>query len=221
MNERFVIGIDLGTTNSSVAYLDLEAPADSMPVLLPLTQWENEEQSIEDLRLPSFLWLLPKNQLKKGLWPHPAFPEQKSPWVIGRLARAKALSAPLEVVHSAKSWLSSGSAEHRLSKILPWGSAGDKLSPLEVQTAILDHIKKLWDVHRPAHPFAAQRVVITVPASFDELAQRLTLEAAKLAAYPKTIELLEEPLAAYYDWEARHARQNGLHSCKNTPASPT
>lgn len=209
MSKRYVIGIDLGTTNSSLAYIDLEAPDASTPELLPLTQWENEDQSIEDLRLPSFLWVLPKNILKKGLWPHPAFPEHKSPWVLGRLARSKALSAPLEVVHSAKSWLSSGTVQHRTSPILPWGSEGDKLSPLDVQAAILDHIKKVWDVYFPAHPFVDQSVVITVPASFDELAQRLTLEAAKRAAFPKSIELLEEPLAAYYDWEARHQKHNG------------
>ncbi|MBC7531715.1 MAG: Hsp70 family protein [Oligoflexus sp.] len=208
MSKRYVIGIDLGTTNSSLAYIDLEAAEASAPQLLPLTQWEDEGQSIEDLRLPSFLWLLPKNILKKGLWPHPAFPEHKSPWVLGRLARSKALSAPLEVVHSAKSWLSTGTVQHRTSRILPWGSEGDKLSPLDVQTAILDHIKKVWDVNFPAYPFINQSVVITVPASFDELAQRLTLEAAKRADYPKSIELLEEPLAAYYDWEARHQKHN-------------
>ncbi|RYZ59146.1 MAG: hypothetical protein EOP07_04950 [Proteobacteria bacterium] len=206
---RFVIGIDLGTTNSSLAYIDLEEAGDQPPKLLPIIQWEGEEQSIEDLRLPSFLWLLPKNTVKKGLWTHPALPSEKSAWVIGRYARSKALTAPLEVVHSAKSWASTGTVSHRLSKILPWGSEGDKLSPLEVQTAILDHLKKAWDLHAPAHPFNDQRVVITVPASFDEFAQRLTLEAAKLANYPKTVELLEEPLAAYYDWEARHEAHKG------------
>ena len=200
MSERFVIGIDLGTTNSSLAYIDLEAEERSSPILLPLTQWENEEQSIDDVRLPSFLWLLPKNALKKGLWPHPSFAEYKTPFVIGRLARDKALSQPLQVVHSAKSWLSTGTVTHRVSKILPWGALDDRLSPVDVQAAFLNHIKHVWDVQFPAHPFKEQRVIITVPASFDELAQRLTLEAAKLADFPARIELLEEPLAAYYDW---------------------
>jgi molecular chaperone DnaK (HSP70) len=206
---RFVIGIDLGTTNSSLAYIDLEASDQERPTLLPIIQWEGEDQSIEDLRLPSFLWLLPKNTAKKGIWTHPALPTEKSSWVIGRYARAKALSSPLEVIHSAKSWASTGTVSHRLSKILPWGSEGDKLSPLEVQTAILDHLKKAWDLHAPAHPFKDQRVVITVPASFDEFAQRLTLEAAALADYPAAVELLEEPLAAYYDWEARNVAHQG------------
>ncbi len=209
MTPRFVIGIDLGTTNSSLAYIDLQAADVGEPYLLPLAQWENEEQVVEDYRLPSFLWLLPKSLLKKGLWPHPSFPEHKTPWVIGRLARSKALSEPLQVVHSAKSWASTGTVAHRLSKILPWGSEGEKLTPLEVQTALLDHIKRVWDVHFPASPFTQQRVVITVPASFDEVAQRLTLEAAKGADYPPGVELLEEPLAAYYDSEARKQTTDG------------
>lgn len=205
---RFVIGIDLGTTNSSLAYIDLEEGG-QRPKLLPIVQWEGEDQSIEDLRLPSFLWLLPKNTAKKGIWTHPALPSEKLGWVVGRYARSKALTSPLEVIHSAKSWASTGTVSHRLSKILPWGAEGDKLSPLEVQTAILDHLKKAWDLHAPAHPFNDQRIVITVPASFDEFAQRLTLEAAKLARYPSAVELLEEPLAAYYDWEARNEAHKG------------
>ncbi|MBC7659374.1 MAG: Hsp70 family protein [Chitinophagaceae bacterium] len=204
MSERFVIGIDLGTTNSSLAYIDLNDEQTTAPKLLPLAQWENDDQTIEAVRLPSFLWMLPKNILKKGLRPHPAFAQHLTPFVIGRWAREKALTDPLQVIHSAKSWLSSGGADHRLAKILPWGSTGDKLSPLEAESAILSHIKQTWDVNFPSSPLSEQIVIITVPASFDELAQRLTLEAAKLAGYSARIELLEEPLAAYYDWEAQH-----------------
>lgn len=200
----YSIGIDLGTTSSSLAFISPGSPEGSSPTLLPIPQWENEEQIVADPRLPSFLWILPKNRWKKlyaqSLMKHPLTR------VPGRLAREHSLNESLEVIHSAKSWLSIGKNEQRTGKILPWGSAGEKISPLEVQTSLLSHLRDAWNIAHPAHPIAEQRVVITVPASFDELAQRLTLEAARDAGLGP-VELLEEPIAAFYDWQAYTSSQ--------------
>ena len=45
---------------------------------------------------------------------------------------------------------------------------------------------------------------MTVPASFDAVAQRLTLEAASEAGFPSNVRLLEEPQAAFYRWLEEH-----------------
>ncbi|MES2745274.1 MAG: Hsp70 family protein [Bdellovibrionota bacterium] len=197
---QFNIGIDLGTTNSSLAYIPAETKGDPTPELFTIPQWENESQTIADARLPSFLWLLNKSRQKKPF--AQSLMNEPQTYLVGRLAKEQALNEPLEIIHSAKSWLSVGKTENRTGKILPWGSPGEKLSPLDVQTALLKHIKDAWNLSFPAHPLSEQRVVITVPASFDELAQRLTLQAAKAAGLAQ-IELIEEPVAAFYDWSAR------------------
>ena len=49
-------------------------------------------------------------------------------------------------------------------------------------------------------PFEEQDITITVPASFDAVAQQLTLDAAREAGYPEDVRLLEEPQAAFYRW---------------------
>jgi molecular chaperone DnaK (HSP70) len=117
-------------------------------------------------------------------------------WVVGREAKAEVLKDQGRVIHSAKSWLSVGAGSTRQTAFLPWGSAAvgadEKLSPVMVQSAYLEHLKEAWDASQ-TEPFIEQSIVITVPASFDELAQRLTLEAARQAGYPEGIQLLEEP----------------------------
>src|SRR5438093_10091133 len=54
----------------------------------------------------------------------------------------------------------------------------------------------------------AQEVVITVPASFDEIARALTVNAARQAGFDK-FTLLEEPQAAFYDFIANHRHDLG------------
>lgn len=205
MAARFHIGIDLGTTNCSLAYYHCDEGIEAEPRLLPIKQWENEAETRDDHRLPSFLWMLPKNRLKKPF--AASFHAVPQNYLVGRYAREYSLSEPLEVVHSAKSWASVGRVELRSGKILPWGSAGEKISPLEAQTAFLKHLVDAWNLIHPGDPLASQRVVITIPASFDELAQRLTIEAAKAAGLAK-VELIEEPIAAFYDWQAQAHKTN-------------
>jgi hypothetical protein len=74
-----------------------------------------------------------------------------------------------------------------------------RLSPLDVSARILTHVRQAWDHAHPEAPLAQQEVVLTVPASFDEVARELTVKAAHLAGLPRVL-LLEEPQAAFHDF---------------------
>jgi molecular chaperone DnaK (HSP70) len=207
---RFSIGIDLGTTNTAVAYVALEREGPSQMLLIP--QLESAVSMVESLTLPSFLYL-----------PEDAPPRSDSEandvderWVIGRLARAKAAETPGRVVHSAKSWLAHHSAD-RSAAFLPWGShdvpSSDKISPVHASALILRYAREAWNERFAAADgagaFDAQAITITVPASFDAVAQRLTLVAAHAAGFPDTVRLLEEPQAALYRWLEMHDSGTG------------
>ncbi len=181
------IGIDLGTTNSALAYIDeQEAETEFPPVhIQPIPQYVRGGV-IEPLRtLPSFLFL--------GDQPY-----------IGIYAREQGALVPTRLVHSAKSWLSNPEVDRR-DKILPWDSqeTGRVLSPVEVSARYLAHMREAWDQAHPQHPMAEQDIVLTVPASFDEEARELTVEAARQAGLEK-LTLLEEPAAAFYSWISSH-----------------
>jgi molecular chaperone DnaK (HSP70) len=60
-------------------------------------------------------------------------------------------------------------------------------------------LRSAWNARFPAQPLEKQQIVLTIPASFDEGARALTLEAARMAGLP-SLRLLEEPQAAFYDW---------------------
>ena len=124
--------------------------------------------------------------------------------VIGRLARQLGAQVPGRLVSSAKSWLSHATVD-RLAPILPWGAAADvlKVSPVAASASYLRHVRCAWDARFPKAPLAQQDLVLTVPASFDEGARALTLQAARMAGLPR-LRLLEEPQAAFYDWLFRH-----------------
>ncbi|MCX7277121.1 MAG: hsp70 family protein [Burkholderiales bacterium] len=105
---------------------------------------------------------------------------------------------------SAKSWLSH-TAVDRTAPILPWGAPDDiaKVSPLAASASTLAHVRAAWNAQHPKAPLEQQELVLTVPASFDEGARALTLEAARLAGLPD-VRLIEEPQAAFYDWVYSH-----------------
>ncbi len=126
------------------------------------------------------------------------------PVVIGRLARVLGAQVPGRLVTSAKSWLSHASVD-RVAPILPWGAADDvlKVSPVEASASYLAHVRAAWNQRFPDAPLEHQDVVLTVPASFDEGARALTVEAARMAGLP-ALRLLEEPQAAFYDWLFHH-----------------
>src|SRR5579864_9091403 len=177
------IGIDLGTTNSALAYIDSTDEADYPTIhVLNVPQYVAPGR-IEALRtLPSFLYL--GDQEYTGLY-----------------AREQGAIVPTKSVNSAKSWLSNPAVD-RTAKILPWDAqeGGRVLSPVEVSTRILKHLADAWQKAQGS-PLAAHNVVLTVPASFDEEARELTVIAAREAGFEK-LTLIEEPAAAFYSWIA-------------------
>lgn len=198
---RFSIGIDLGTTNSVLAFMPLDGAAESAVLQVP--QWDTPASLVDAAILPSFLYL-PEAATAAALQGTDPGPVR---WVAGRLARRRAGEAPGRVVHSAKSWLCHHAAD-RSAAFLPWGTdelgAGDKISPIRASALILGHLRAAWDDRfgpsGQEFRFDAQDVTITVPASFDPAAQRLTLLAAQEAGFPDSVRLLEEPQAALYHW---------------------
>ncbi len=181
------IGIDLGTTNSALAFIDPREGEDSdfPPIhVLEIPQAVAPGRVETRKTLPSFLYL-----------------EGDQP--VGVFARDQGSLVPTKLVHSAKSWLSNPDVD-RTAKILPWDSpeGGRVLSPVEVSARLLETIRKAWE-QSSGTPLADHDVVLTVPASFDEEARELTVASAGQAGIEK-LTLLEEPAAAFYSWIANN-----------------
>jgi molecular chaperone DnaK (HSP70) len=206
---RFSIGIDLGTTNSAMAFVPLGGDAASDVFVVP--QRETVSTLVDHPTLPSFLYLPEAGGADRF--------QGGEEWIIGLLARKKAHELPGRVAHSAKSWLCHHAAD-REARFLPWGSddvpPADKISPVRASALILDYLRCAWNQRFGAAgaelAFDAQEITITVPASFDAAAQRLTLTAAEQAGYPDTVRLLEEPQAAFYNWLEEHDPAKDLWS---------
>jgi molecular chaperone DnaK (HSP70) len=204
-DQRYIVGIDLGTTNSAVAYVDLSAedhPRQTKIFAIPQLTGPGEINRLPVL--PSFLYIPGEYDIAKSAvvmpWQRPA------DHFAGTLARDHGATVPARLVASAKSWMCHANADRR-AKILPWG-AGDevaKVSPVHAAAAYLAHIRNAWNRAHADEDEALERqvVIVTVPASFDEVARELTLEAATDAGLPNVI-LLEEPLAAFYSWLMAH-----------------
>lgn len=195
MSAEYVVGIDLGTTNSVVAYSPYEDESPTIS-LLEIPQVVSAGTIENRLSLPSFLYL--PTQGEKGF----ELPWDDSPeYVVGDYARKQSAEVPDRTVGAAKSWL----AHHRVDrhqKILPWNAPADveKISPVDATSAFLKHLVAAWEHQLPEVTFAEQKVVLTVPASFDASARELTREAAIRAGLPEDFILLEEPQAALYSW---------------------
>jgi hypothetical protein len=207
LEPRYVIGIDLGTTNSALAYAEILAEADPFAPanvrLLEVPQLVNPGETRDEDLLPSFLYLPGASDFPAGTIALP-WDEERS-FVVGRLAQKRGAENSGRLVSSAKSWLSHSGVD-RTAPLLPFRAPEGvaKVSPVEASRRYLEHLREAWDSKMPDAPFAAQRALVTVPASFDAVARELTLEAAKQAGY-ENITLLEEPQAAFYAWLERHA----------------
>ena len=198
----WLVGIDLGTSNCAVACVNPELGPEAPVVDFPIPQLVRAGESAARPLLPSCLYL-PS--------PHEMPPEAlRLPWgeepgcLTGEFARWQGARVPGRLVASAKSWLCHAAVD-RSAPILPWGAAAEvaKLSPVEASTRLLAHLTRAWDAAHPDAPLAAQEVIVTVPASFDEAARSLTATAARQAGLDK-FTLVEEPQAAFYDFTARH-----------------
>ncbi len=209
--KRFVVGIDLGTTHSALAFADAaEAEAGTARIeSLPIPQLVAPGTVEARTLLPSFLFL-----------PRPGEVEEEAlrlPWggpgpaeAVGEIAARRAAEAPDRVVSSAKSWLCHARVD-RTARILPWAPGaqtagaedGQRRSPVEASAAYLSHLRDAWNsafaAGDPEARLEKQEIVLAVPASFDASARELTLGAAAEAGF-ENVRLLEEPQAAIYAW---------------------
>lgn len=234
MKHRYVVGIDLGTTNCALAWAETARADGAVPVREPgkrrrgatgaaqsapvaeapaaeteaaihiqdIPQLVNAGETDRRALLPSFLYVPGPVDFPKG---STALPWNRAPeFVVGELARKRGAENPGRVVSSAKSWLSYGGA-NRTEPILPWGAPDEvkHISPVEASTEYLRHLAAAFaqEVAEGEHAvaLAEQEVLLTVPASFDESARQLTLQAAHAAGL-ENVTLLEEPQAAFYAW---------------------
>src|ERR1700693_2013313 len=208
MSTRFSLGIDLGTSNSAIALTDLET---DQTEVLEVTQILGPNQVGEKPILPSALYIPHRDEFPDNSFPLPwedGFGEAR---IIGHFAREHGALIPDRLITSAKSSLSNPPLEPR-QRSLPWRSdiQEEKLSSVECSRLYLAHLKQafLYAGRLRGHDWdlAQAQIVLTVSASFDEVARSLTAEAAQAAGLDN-VTLLEEPQAAFYAWIARAGRQ--------------
>lgn len=197
---RFAVGIDLGTTNSVVSYLELsQCDGEHAPLeVLPIPQLTSPGSVGEKKQLPSFIYQAHESELAES--------DIRLPWddkpeaIVGEIARGLGGKTAIRLVSSAKSWLCHSGVDCR-APILPIQSPEEvpKLSPLQASTHYLRHMRDAWNARFPDDPLTDQELVITVPASFDPAAREMTVEAAHAVGLRQAI-LLEEPQSALYSW---------------------
>jgi hypothetical protein len=202
MHTRFVVGIDLGTTNCALAYVDTGAGGDPKVQPFNIPQVVNPGEVADRALLPSSLYLPGPGEQPAGA--------MKLPWdadrdyAVGEFAKNFGAKVPTRLVSSAKSWLCHTGVD-RKAAILPFraGENDRRISPVDASVRYLKHIAEAWN-HTMAkgladHRLEAQDIILTVPASFDAAARELTVEAARAAGF-EHLTLLEEPQAAFYAW---------------------
>ncbi len=205
---KYIVGIDLGTTNSALAFIEIEHI--SLPIQTFLIPQLTDAGKIESLsNLPSFCYLSRDEEWSKGALKLPW--KKESNVIAGEFAKIQGARVPTRLIQSAKSWLAHVGA-NRTDKILPLEASdpSQRMSPVEVSTVYLNHLKEAWNAKvakgDPALELEEQEIILTVPASFDEVARALTVEAARQTGLSH-VTLLEEPQAAFYHWISKNEKQ--------------
>jgi hypothetical protein len=199
---RYLVGIDVGTTNCALAYADTGWGEDAPIQILPLLQVVQPGAVEERPLLPSYLYLPKTNEQPAGSLRLPWDP--KRDYAVGEFAREFGGKVPTRLVSSAKSWLCHPGIDRRAA-VLPWNAPVDarKVSPLDATRIYLQHLVDVWNYQVAKdvadHRLERQEIVLAVPASFDAAARDLTVEAARAAGL-EHVTLLEEPQAAFYSW---------------------
>jgi len=203
VESRYIVGIDLGTTNTALAYLDLQQRFDDRRIQVLQTPQVVRPGALESRPLlPSFLYLPAMNEFPPGSLALPW--DEKRSYVAGEFARSRGKEVPGRLASSSKSWLCQAQVDCR-SPLLPFGAPDDvkKLSPVEVSARILRHLGEAWDEvvakGQKGCGLRQQKIYLCVPASFDAVARELTVEAAEAAGLGD-VTLLEEPQSAFYAW---------------------
>lgn len=200
MKPQFIIGIDLGTTNSVLAFAPYDAEEVQLRVLeIPQLVAAGTIESRSTL--PSFLYLARDHEIGSGVLDLPW--ASGLSYAVGEFARRQSAESPERTVSAAKSWLCYSKVD-RHQPILPWNAPPEvpRISPVTAAQRYLEHLIGAWHHAFPDAPIKDQKVVLTVPASFDAAARELTREAAFAAGLPEDLILLEEPQAALYAWLA-------------------
>lgn len=196
---RYAIGIDLGTTNCTLAYVDREAAEPGIEVF-PIVQVTKPGLCEGRTTLPSFVYISRPGEFPEGSMALPW--REDSSTLVGAFARDHGAKIPKRLISSAKSWLCHGGVD-REAPILPQGGDPDIcISPVRAAELLIHHMRNAWD-----HTFGGeegsrlrdQDVVVTVPASFDPIARELTRKAIEASGL-RGVTLLEEPQAALYAW---------------------
>ncbi len=202
---RYVVGVDLGTTNCAMCFVDTEAGDRRIQTfLIRQIVAAGEVEPLETL--PSFHYdPVPQERSAKSLQ-LPWHAESVNPvaYVVGAYARDHGRTVPGRMIESAKSWLCHNGVDRRAA-LLPWQAAEDigRLSPVEASARYLGHLREAWNAEHRDHPLQQQDIILTIPASFDEVARELTVAAARAAGLPRIV-LIEEPQAAFYSWVYAH-----------------
>lgn len=197
---KYLIGIDLGTTNCTMAFSQIESHSDIKQFAIPQITASGTQD--DKLTLPSFLYFPLPEELKTKVagisW------DPKRSLCVGAFSQQRGAELPTRLITSAKSWLCHQGIDRR-EAVLPIDAEDDlvKLSPLDACAELLKHLQEAWD-EKHEDPFMDQTIFITVPASFDPSARQLVQEAAEKVGYPEVV-LLEEPQAAFYAWLHLHA----------------
>lgn len=222
---RYLVSIDLGTSQTLLAFFDqqqssLAAPHAEAPYLeaqlLPILQSVAPGQQQTLPYLPSLRYQLDGQCLSdpSALDLSDAFHAQDpllKQAYFGPLAEQLGTQTQGHLISSAKSWLSQRHVDPS-QPILPWTAAPGvtKLSAIDASASYLRYLCLAWHQQFPQYPLAQQQVVMTLPASFDDVARLYTQQAAERAGLTQ-VQFLEEPQAAFYHWYARHQAEVELH----------
>ena len=184
-----IVGIDLGTTNSLVAYAD---PQTGQPKCIP--------GPYGDTLCPSVVSLDPDGAI-----------------IVGEPARRRLLTQPERTIYSVKRLMGRGPAdiqdELRLfpfridpsSKNVIRVLLGDKVfTPPEISAFILRELKNWAEAYFGE---TVDRAVITVPAYFNDAQRQATKDAGKIAGL-EVLRLVNEPTAAALAY-GLHEKQRG------------
>jgi molecular chaperone HscA len=183
------VGIDLGTTNSLVAYVTNERPAAIADCDL-------------EVLVPSVVTYLPDGEV-----------------VVGRRAQRLAAEHPRDTIVSVKRFMGRGANDPETRRLGPYEfvdaaegesntvrfrvDGGRIVTPVEVSAEILRSLKELAEDELRQVGGA----VITVPAYFDDAQRQATKDAARLAGL-EVLRLINEPTAAALAY-GLEKKQNG------------
>ncbi|HEX9345159.1 MAG TPA: molecular chaperone DnaK [Candidatus Acidoferrum sp.] len=184
-----IVGIDLGTTNSLVAYID---PQTGQPKCIP--------GPYGSMLCPSVVSL-----------------DADGTVVVGEAARRRLLTQPERTIYSAKRLMGRGPADVKDElKLFPFRiepssknvirvMLGDRVfTPPEISAFILRELKNWAEAHF-GEP--VDRAVITVPAYFNDAQRQATKDAGKIAGL-EVLRLVNEPTAAALAY-GLHEKQRG------------